>query len=247
MTIASVGTAGIAVSIVSETSWASSFSIGGMGAGEYMVVVISSDNINTTDGDFNEHGFSGEGLAWFKLGEYTNGNGAAAAGCTVSAWVAHNPGAAIGAPFNFTATFTSAVVDKTASAWVFSSTTNLLGLTPVTLQSNATDGSTGFGSSVISGLPSVERLYFRALSKEANSTAQITASSGFTAITVTRSQNSADAMLVRGEFIIATSTGETSNPTFAVSGDTAGLFFALSEGEPSAGYAPAHRALLLNA
>jgi hypothetical protein len=232
MAITSAGSAGTAASFTSQSTWTGAVSIGNVAADEWVIAVLVADNINTTDGDNTEHGLSGEGLSWTKLGEYTNGNGAAAAGVTVSAWLARNTtGSTIGT-FDFNAFFASAVVDKCISMWTFAAGASLA-LVPGSLQSNATDASNGYGSSTISGLPSVERLYFRALGKEASASGQITVSSGFTAIDVIRSRNHVDAVLARGEFIISTSTGATSNPVHAISGDTAGLFFALSEGEPA--------------
>jgi hypothetical protein len=101
---------------------------------------------------------------------------------------------------------------------------------PVT---NGTDAANGFGSAAFSGLPSQERLYYRGLGKEANSTTDITVSTSFTAATLTRSRNNASAVLLRAEFRINTSTGETSNPTLAVTGDTAAVFVALEEFLPA--------------
>jgi hypothetical protein len=233
MAITSVGTAGTGAHFTSTTGWNAALS-GGVAANDWIVVVVAADNLGTTDADHAEHSLSGEGLTWTKAGEWTNGNGAGASGCTVSAWSARNTtGGTIGT-LDIAVAFTNPVVDKAMSAWMFSAGAGLA-LVAGSLQSNAPDGSTNYGSSTISGLPSVERLYFRALAKEANSSGQITPSSGFTAISTVRSRNNADAIIARGEFIIATSTGETSNPVHAVTGDTAGLFFALSEGEPSAG------------
>jgi hypothetical protein len=244
MAITAGASSGVSASFSSQTSWTGSFSVGGVAANDWVLVVIAADNINTTDADHNEHGFSGEGLTWTKLGEYTNGEGGAALGVTVSAWLARNTtGSTIGT-FDFTATFTSAVVDKCLTAYEFSAGA-ALALVPGSLQSNAWDSGLGFGSVSISGLPSAERLYVRALAREDNSTAQITPSTNFTALQVNRSRNNADAVIVRGEFRINTSTGETSNPSMAgVVGVVAGLFFALSEGEPNAGYNAGHRLLM---
>jgi hypothetical protein len=236
MAIASVGTCGTGAEATGTSSWSPALA-GNVLANDWVVVVVSTDNIGTTDADHSEHSLSGEGLTWTKVGEWTNGNGASYAGCTVSAWFARNTtGGTIGT-FDLNLTFAVPVVDKAVSAWKFSAGAGLA-LVPGSLQTNATDASTNYGSSTISGLPSVERLYFRALAKEANSSGQITPSSGFTAISTVRSRNHVDAIIARGEFLIATSTGETSNPVHAVTGDTAGLFFALSEGEPSAGGNP---------
>jgi hypothetical protein len=238
MAITSIATGGNGAHATSSASWTLAMAANLL-ANDWVIVVFALDNIGTSDGDGGEHdGVTGEGLTWIKLGEHRNGEGSAAAGCTVSAWLARNTtGSTIGTLDIVLALSGGSVVDKAASAWKFSAGA-ALALVPGSLQVNAQDASTGYGSATISGLPSVERLYFRALAKEVNASGQITPSSGFTAIAAVRSRNNADAICVRGEFLIATSTGETSNPVHAVSGDTAGLFFALSEGEPSAGGNP---------
>jgi hypothetical protein len=238
MAITSVASGGNDADTASSTTWA--IVLGAtLLANEWVVLSISTDNSSATDGDNNEHQSltGGDGLTWTKLGEHTNANGAAAGGVTVSAWLARNTtGGTIGT-LDTTLTMAAAVVDKCCIAWKFAAGVSLAYVTG-TLQTSAVDGTNGYGGSTISGLPSVERLYFRALAKEANSSGAITVSSGFTTIGTIRSRNDALAVITRGEFKIATSTGEYSEPVHAVVGDTAGLFFALSEGEPSAGGNP---------
>ena len=102
------------------------------------------------------------------------------------------------------------------------------GPTPV---GNEVNGANGFGSVSFASLASAERLYVRAGAKRANSTGTISNSANFTSWALNnRSRNSSTlAITLRGEERINTSTGETSNPTWAVSGNTAGLFHALVE------------------
>lgn len=237
MAFATGGTLGTGVSSTSAASFTLTTATNTLAAGDIGLLVVSTDNTATTDGDAGEHtSVSGGTGNWTKLGEFTNGNGAAAAGCTVSLWLFTATGAvAVGTVV--TMSLASAVVDKAASFWKFTvgaGNTVQLSTDPASNPlTNATDGAAGYGSLAFSGLPSKERLYFRGLSKEANSTTQITPSTGFTAITAARSRNSTLAMTVRGEFRINTSTGETSNPTLAVTGDTSSVFVALEEVTPS--------------
>jgi len=65
--------------------------------------------------------------------------------------------------------------------------------------------------------------------KEANATTVLTPSTNFIVAGINRSRNNTLAIMVRGEYRINTSTGETSNPTCAVSGDNAMYFVALFE------------------
>jgi hypothetical protein len=232
--IASVGTLGTAGAFSNASSYSFSTGFNALAAGDFGLLVSVSDNTGTSDGDNNEHtSVSGGTGTWTKLGEYGNSSAGAAAGVVVSVWLFQATGT-VSIGTSITLNFSSNRVDKSCSFWKFTKTASANiqldtepATNPITSEVNAANG---FGSSAFSGLASAARLYFRGLGKEANSTTAITVSAGpFVAISPQRSRNNADAVLVRGEFRISTSTGETSNPTLAVSGDTAGLFFALVE------------------
>jgi hypothetical protein len=233
MAIASVGNGGTGVSATSSTTLNVNAARDIQGTGQFAILVVSCDNTTTTDGVSNDvlSVSNDDGGTWSKLAEFTNGNGAAAAGVTTAAFL-YIPGAGgeirQGDPARIT--FASARVQKAASMWVFSKAANVPIVQNVAAITNGVDASNGFGSVAFTGLPSLARLYFRALGKEANSTTQITPSTSFTAITANRSSNTTAAILVRGEFRVVTATAQTSNPTLNVSGDTAGIFLALVEG-----------------
>lgn len=202
-----------------------------------MVLVVVGDNISSADGNNNEHTSITNGTlvgTWTKLGEHCNSNGAANAGVTVSVWL-FEATAANAVSQTFTVNFSASTGHKVASFWEFAvaagNSLRLVG-SPVT---NDTDGSNDYGSVSTSGLGSKEYLHFRGLGKEANSTTQITATASYTPITAARGSNNVNTVMVRGEWIISTTTGETSNPTLAVSGDTAGVFVTLEEYTPGAG------------
>ena len=129
-----------------------------------------------------------------------------------------------------TATFDSSVAEKCVGAWEFSVAS---GYTVALAQETENTGTgSGFGSLANGSLASGARLYFRACGKNANSTTTLTAtaSPAFTSLGWTiRSRNNAAARVLRGEFRIETSTGATSNPTFAVTGNYATTFVALNE------------------
>jgi len=238
MAIASGGTLGTGVSSTSSTTFTLTTATNTLASGDFAVLTVTTDNTATADGDSTDHTSVAGGTGnWSKIGEYTNGNGAAAAGVTTSLWLFEATGAmAVGTVI--TITLGTARVDKVASFWKFTVAAGKileLDTEPATNPiGNGVDASNGFGSVAFSGLTSKERLYFRGLGKEANTTTAITVSGSFTAITGNRSRNNASAITLRGEFRINTSTGETSNPTLAVSGDTAGLFAALIEADPPA-------------
>src|SRR5262245_30009025 len=221
MAITSGGNIGTAASGTSGTTLVltptNTLTVGRVG-----VLAISSDNIGATDGDNGDVStvVDSVGNTWFKMHEHTNSNGAAAAGVTMSIWKC-KPTTQITSGNTITITFRSAITDKCASCWSFNVVTNL---EAVALAKNDTDASNGFGSSTVPSngtLPSREYLYFRGLAKEANTTTDITVTTNYNAITLTRSRNNSAAVIVRGEYRIVTATSETSNPTLAVSGDTA--------------------------
>lgn len=205
-------------------------------AGNVALLWWSSENSSTSDGNSSEHTSvtdSAGAVSWTKLYEYCNANGAADAGITTSLWYRPKQGSDLATSSTITGTRVDSRLDQTMLAWEFATTYDLIDDTsgPV---GNVTDASNGFGSASFSSLTSTERLYFRALGKKANvaSTTDLTPSTSFTICSNIRSRNNAAATLARGEFRINTSTGETSNPTFAFSGDTAAIFVGLVEDVP---------------
>lgn len=233
MAIASVAARGTGVSSTSGTSLTLTPSATVV-VGDYLFLVIAGDNINNVDGDNSEISSvtDTQGNTWTKVAERTNGGGGAASGTTVSMWMTKVT-TQLTTSDTVTVTYASAIVDKCCSAWEFSVAAGATLVASAAAITNEVNGANDFGSVSHSGLASKERLYFRGLAKEANSTTQITVSTSFTAITAARSRNNTLAQIVRGEFRINTSTGETSNPTLAVVGDTAGVFVALEEQAPA--------------
>jgi hypothetical protein len=232
MAFASVGNGGTGVSSTSGTTLNVNAARDITGTTQFAILVVSCDNTTTTDSTSNDvlSVSNADGGTWTKLAEYTNGNGAAAAGVTTAVF-RYIPGTGEirnGDPA--TITFASARVHKAASMWVFTRAANLpvsLGAAPI---ANGVDGVAGFGSVAFSGLSNIARLYIRGLGKEAQTTTQITPTTSFTAMTQANSAAVAAAIATRGEFRIFTGTGLTSNPTLATTGDTAGIFLALVEG-----------------
>jgi len=235
MAIASVGALGNLTDSTSSSSATLTTTTNALSSsGDIGLFVFVTDNITTTDGATNDHtSVTGGTGVWTKLGEYTNGEGSAGAGVTTSLWQFQSTGTnATGTVFTFN--LSGAVVDKAGQGHKFTVAAGNALQNGASVQSNATDASNGYGSAAHSGLSSLSRLYFRALGKEANTTANITVSTSFTRLlSMVRSRNNAAAVCAHGEFRINTSTGETSNPTLAVSGDTAAVFAALEEYTPS--------------
>jgi len=240
MTFTSVGNLGVGASSVSSTSF-NATTAATLTAGNIGILAVVTDNTTTTDGNTSDHSTvtdSSGAVSWTKLYEYTNGESAAEAGVTTSLWLRPRQGSDLASGSTVTITLGTARVDKTASSWQFTCSAD-----PTQAASavgTLVDAANGFGSASFSSLPSKEYLFFRACGKEANvaSTSDLTASTGFSTITAQRSRNNAAAVLVRGEWRIVTATGETSNPTFAFSGDAASIFVALEEPTTAAAPAP---------
>lgn len=232
MAIARVSTRGNAVSSTSSNSLGFATTGAAIPVGAAFIVAVGSKNIATADGITNTHTGLNDGLGnvYTKLGEYTNAPSAAVeVGICQSLWLC-NVTVQIPVGTTVTASFSANVIDKSIHGDEFSvGADKKLQQVGSSVNTEVT-AATGFGSAVISGLPSAARLYYRAMSKEANSTTALTPTTNFTNIGLaTRSRNNAAAVSMRGEFRINTSTGETSNPTFAVTGDTASVFVALAE------------------
>lgn len=86
MAIASVGNLGTGASSTSNSTLGFTTSAQ-LDAGNYGILVISSDNTSTTDGDNSEvTGVTVGGNAMTKIAEYVNGSAGAGAGVLVSVW-----------------------------------------------------------------------------------------------------------------------------------------------------------------
>src|SRR3990167_3691155 len=120
MSWASVGTLGAGNSISAGTTVAITTSATAE-AGNFVLVTVALDNTGTTDSDFSEVSSitdSAGGNTWTKCAEYTNGQGSAAAGVTISAWrsILTNQIASGG---TITANLANSVTSKALSAWEF--------------------------------------------------------------------------------------------------------------------------------
>lgn len=221
------GSAGTSFSLAPTTTVA---------VGKILIAQIALDNNDTSDGATSliTSVTDVQGNTYTKLAEYTNGEGSAGAGVTVSLWFSRIT-TQLSSGNNVTFAFAASITAKVAALNMFSVGASKTLSQSDTAVGNATDASNDFGSAAFSGLSSKERLYYRLLGKEANTTTSMTVSSGFSSAARERSHNDTNAIALYAEFRINTSTGETSNPTLAVSGDTAGVFVALEEADVGGG------------
>jgi hypothetical protein len=239
MAIASVGTLGTGASSTSASSFTLTTATNSLASGDFAIMTVVTDNVSTSTGETNDHRrITGATGKWLKLYEYTySPTSAAADGITTSAWLFF-ASASLPTSTVLTISLGAAVVDKAATFWKYTkgagTSIRLVNGAVNPIVRNTLAASVGYGSVSFSGMASGARLYYRALGKEANiGTSGFTPSTNFTAHTMIRSRNNASAVGAVAEHRINTSTGETSNPTLAVSGDSIGIFLALEEYTPS--------------
>lgn len=211
--------------------------------GNAHLILIALDNSGTGDGDNSEVTSVTDSASntYTKLGEFTNGNGSAGAGATVSLWYSILTSQLTSGAGTVTANFSS----RTAVAmmgWEASFTAGGVISVAGTLQTLANDAADP-GSMTVGGLSSREYLWIRVIASESNDITALTVSGGFTTMNLSRANTGTDgtSMIVRGEYIIATATTQTSDPTL-YSKDHASLFIALQE-DPAATGQPAMRRL----
>lgn len=197
--------------------------------GDILLCFTASDNINTTDWDFSEvvSVTDQAGNLWRKVAEWTNGQGAAAGGVTVSVWLCKVRTAL--STQTATVTWSGTVGDRCCRIWKFTVGAGNT-LSPHTQPKvTVADGSTNPGSLTSETGASKEYLFVRAVGCELNSTADLTLTSGYSAITGNRSRSNTSSVSHRGEFRILTATASTSAPTISSACDSSSVFIAFEE------------------
>lgn len=224
---ASVGTVGTATEASSDNSI--TLTTSAVPVGNLLVLAIAVDNNGTTDADHGEiTGVTDSGgNVWTKAREYTNGQGAANAGATISVWFAKVT-TALGSGDAITVALSTSKTAKAISAWEFSLSGSASTVSVESGTEEASDNADA-GSLAISGLAPRNYLFLRAIAIEAGSANISAATANFTQITQDgNGGGAASGMAVVGEFRILNGTGATSNPTLADTGrDNASVFVAL--------------------
>jgi len=207
-----------------------------LNAGDVLIGVLATDNLQTTTGDSNNHLTlsSASGEVWAKLGEYTySPTAAAAVGATVSVWWTRIPpgGFQVG---SLTAGFSAAITKKAFSCYQYQIGAGNL-VIPGTLVKASGSGNVAASVSAGAGA-SGEYLFLRALAGETTAVT-FTPTSGFTAWGLSASTGGASAanITVAAEHVIQTraEAGLTSDPNW-VAGDYASIYLAIAEGPPPA-------------
>lgn len=202
-----------------------------MNVGDVIVVSIAADNFSTTDGDNSEVSSvtASTGTNVFvKAGEFTNGNGVAAAGITSSLWFCVLT-SALATTATIRANFNNAIVAKGISVWGFTKAAG----SNVQVEAKVTtvnDASATLSNATISGLRNTEHLFFRSVASAVTGFG-FTATTNYTALGVnTTTGSTADTNIqVAGEFRILSATTDTSSCAPTGTGDRAAVYIALTE------------------
>ncbi len=221
--IVNVGTLATANNNASSSSWAPTTSAA-LEVGNLAVCVLAIDNINSSDGDNTEvtNVTDSASNTWIKAKEYTNGQGAASSGTTVSVWyVVATTQLDLGGTVTFN--FSSATTAKAlkCSEFTKSSGSNIF---IEGVNQDATDGAAP-PSLTATGSNNVEHLWVRGIALEAATTA-FTKTTGWTKVNISSSSGN---MTAAWEFRIATETSATSAPVLDAV-DNSSVIFGLYEG-----------------
>src|SRR5438552_1471013 len=133
-------------------------------AGHLGVLILATDNRATANGNTHDHQSitDAAGNTWTKAREFTNGQGAAAAGVTVSIWYT-KASSTLAAGANITVNFSGAITAKAASCEEFTMGDN------VTVEAGgdvAASTASVPGSITLSGLSNTSHLWIRATGRE---------------------------------------------------------------------------------
>jgi hypothetical protein len=207
--------------------WVTTYDVGTLG-----IMTIALDNIGTTDGDLGDvlSVTDAKSNTWVKLIEFTNGQGTAGAGATISVWYTIITTAVTGGDV-ITITFNGTVTAKAVSMRGFSmgsgSTINLAA--SATLANDAVDA----GSMSLSPLVNKEYLFIRAIAGESNGIGVGSPETswnglGTNVIISTSGGGAVSNMSIYSEYRIFSTTSIISNPTTAAI-DQASVLLAIEE------------------
>lgn len=204
--------------------------------GNVIVVVIGLDNTTADATDLAANvpivtGVVAGTNVFRRIAEHTTGNGAAD-GATTSLWVCQ-VSQQIAAAGTIVATFRTARGAGAITAWEFSKDAATV-IANAWVNRNAGAASAMLSTSLNVTTPNAEHLRFRAGAGEEEVTTAGTKTAAFTAlIGVTGTSGTGGVatsnIILRGEYLISTSTGQASLPTGMPTSDWASVYVALSE------------------
>lgn len=233
MAFASQGSMGTGSSKTSGTTVTVASTSQTANVGDLVLVLIAADNLDTSDIETTRWSVEDSTGAntYTRVGEYVNGEGAAASGVQVALFYSRLT-TQLASGGSITGTINSAITAKAIRAWRFTVDNAVV---VDTSASPANFDQADPGSMTISGLAaSTEFLFLRAGAVESdNSVGTYAATSGFTAIGRIGTSGGGEQTNVSsfGEFLISTATSATSNPSFSggTTRDNSNWFVAFKE------------------
>lgn len=215
-------------------------SLATVNVGDCIWVVLSADNLGTTDADHNEHtGVTDiSGNTYVKIKEFTNGNGTAATGTTCSIYMCNVTVQLVLTTGVITGTISSAVTAKAISAMTCTKTASSTLAVAGTPQTDVGDNADP-ASMTISGLSSQEYMFFNGFAGEQAGGNTYTTDADYTAFTKdgTALGGSTDIM-VCGGLRVFTGTGDTYDAATGTDRDYAQIFAAITEVAAAGGGKP---------
>lgn len=204
---------------------------GNIVVGAVCFVGCITNNFGTSDGNTSEHSITDtDGNVWTKLHEYTNAEGAAAAGVTVSVF-ATKVTAQIDTTDSITLTCANSVTAKAICFWEASVAGGMTFQVAGTPQNGDVTANAIGPSMVISGLGSAEYLFLAMDGLEGPSTDTYTRDADYTSAASRGTTGSTDDTNVTGYLSrrIFTGTGDTFASSNSSARDWGSVFVAVSE------------------
>src|SRR2546430_1950885 len=213
----------------SSNSWTFATGFGNpLDAGHLGVLTLATDNREQSNGNPNgpQSITDAAGNTWTKAREFTNAQGAAAAGVTVSIWYT-KASSTLASPANITVNFSGLITAKVASCEEFTMGDS------VTVEAGgdvAATNTTSPGSITLSGLSNTSHLWIRATGREFPPGVWTGSGANFTQFwgIGTSGGSNATNIDIRSEALIAAWTSLTTNPSAGTTTDWASTMVALS-------------------
>lgn len=237
MAFSSVGTLGASSTKSSSSSHAHTVT-NNASANTCVVVVVAKDNAGTSDAETSEvtSVTDSQSNTYTKIAEYSNGSLGAANGACTAIFFSKLTTALTASTDTITANFSAATGAHGVSAWNFSMGSSNT-LSSAGYQTGEDSGAKPGAVTLSSLAGSTEYLFVRGGANENNTLAGYAATDGTWTICSTAASSGGSAVTnigVSGEWKIATSTSETSDPDTSHNSDWAHLLVAIKETAASA-------------
>lgn len=215
-------------------------------AGNVAICAISENNDGDGTDDNDIIGFSDDaGNTWTSLCENEIDPGTAGAGVAMAIFFTKAT-TQLDSGSNITVDFAAARASKAISCWEFTVTAGAT-VAEVGTEQLVDDAAADATTLTLGSLSNAEHLWVRAVGSETNVNDFSSATGGFSTFTSTMSYSGTktNGMAMAVEFIIATATTQTSDPTMPDTADRASCMVAIDQTDPAGGGTPVIRRRIL--